>query len=105
MNTVPIITMTGAKSTIPSAKTITMLFDISMPTGRAISSSPPQENGLCTIPVESTYLNIWLYLYKTDKTKKGPDEYRQEFEAHQGCLCFVYGMTENCNILRNNKKM
>ena len=105
MNIAPIIITTGVKFITPSAKTITMSNDISILIGRAASISPPQENGLCIMQIESTYLNIWLYLYKTDKTKKGPDEYRQEFEAHQGCLCFVYGMTENCNILRNNKKM
>jgi hypothetical protein len=38
------------------------VFDISMPTERAISSSLPQENGLCAIPVESTYRDIWSYL-------------------------------------------
>ncbi len=68
-NTAPIITTTGAKFTTPSAKMITMYFDISMPTERVDFSSPPLVNGLCTTQIENTYRNTRLYLYKTDKRK------------------------------------
>ena len=42
----------------PLAKTITMLFDIFTPTEMENFILPPQENGLCTTPAESTNRNI-----------------------------------------------